>query len=461
MKFKDKSKTAIAKLLSDLIQSDGIVNQGEIDYLNMVCNELSISLANLQKSENISLAEAVSILKEIGKAEKSVLIQIIQQIVMSDNNLSPDESLLVTAILLALNIEIAETHDMNADIISVPGLNFETRNAMLYIEPDFDLETNTSILNNFNEINELLSRHGMEFFYLPVVRESIINKKNTFRNMLQYMKPTLSDEDIDTIEESFEKISTETITKELFLNYLGNNNTILKRPSFFLKISSSSHINNHDYLIIEINGNPLDTIKRLCFLKDNVTKIIPKTSSSKDSYRIRKLTMPHYDEQKDELQYTGFHKVIIDTILKYRGKDVISRVFISKNGKITLPDMNNVEIKMPALCKAIYILYLQHEEGIALTELNDYSDELMFIYSNISSYGDKKKLVVAIENTVDVVGVTLNSNLSRIKRAINLTLGAEAGQYQIQGNRNNKKRICIDRSMVVYEDRTKFDYKKP
>lgn len=461
MKFKDKSKTAIAKVLSDLIQSDGIVNQGEIDYLNMVCVELGISLANLQKSENITLAEAVTILKNCGKTEKSVLMQIIQQIVMSDNNLSPDESLLVTALMLALDIEIEETRNLKADMISVPGLNFETKNAVLYIEPCFDNDTNTSILGDYNKICKTLGDQEMDFFYLPIVQESIINKKNTFRNMLQYIKPTLSDEDIDIIENSFEKMSTESLSKELFTNYLDNSSAILKRPSFFLKISSPARIISHDYLIVEINGSPLETIKRFCYLKDNVTRIIPKTSSSKETFRLRKLIRPRYDEQKDELQYTGFHKVIIDTILKYRGKNGISRLFIGKNGKITLPDMNNVEIKMPALCKAIYILYLRHEEGIALTALNDYSDELLFIYSNISSYGDKKKLQEAIKNTVDVVGVTLNSNLSRIKKAISLTLGNEAGLYQIQGDRNTKKRISIDRKMVVYEDKTRFEYKKP
>jgi len=457
MKFKDKSKTAIAKILSDLIQSDGIVNQGEIDYLNMVCNELDISLANLQKSENIALSEAVSILKKCGNIEKSALMQIIQQIVMSDNSLSPDEALLVTALLLALNIETEETQNLKADIISVPGLNFETRNAILYIEPYFDKETNSSILNDYEKIINVLSQQKMDFFYLPVVQESIINKKNIFRNMLQYIKPALTDTDIDTIEKGMEKMSTETLSKELFINYLNNNGLILKKPSFFLKISSSAHIMSNDYLIIEINTSPLETIKKFFYLKDNVTKIIPKTGSFKEAYKLSKLTMPHYDEKKDELQYTGFHKVIIDTILKYHGGNAISRIHVSKNGKITLPDMNNIEIKIPALCKAIYILYLLHDDGIALNELNDHSDELLHIYGRISSYGDKDKLCKAVKSTVDVVGVTLNSNMSRIKRAITLTLGDEAGLYQIQGDRNTKKRINLDRKMVVFEDRTWFE----
>ena len=457
MKFKDKSKTAIAKILSDLIQSDGIVNQGEIDYLKMVCNELDISLANLQKSENIALSEAVSILKKCGKTEKSALMQIIQQIVMSDNSLSPDEALLVTALLLALNIETEETQNLKADIISVPGLNFETRNAILYVEPYFDKDINFSIINNYTKITKVLSRQKMDFFYLPIVQESIISKKNIFRNMLQYIKPTLSEFDIDTIENGMEKMSTEALSKELFINYLNNNGLMLKKPSFFLKISSSAHLVSNDYLIIEISTNPLETIKRFCYLKDNVTKIIPKTSSFKEAHRLSKLTMPHYDEQKDELQYTGFHKVIIDTILKYHGGNAISRIYVGKNGKITLPDMNNIEIKIPALCKAIYILYLLHEEGIALNELSDYSDELLHIYGKISSYGDKNKLREAVKSTVDVVGVTLNSNLSRIKRAINLTLGDEAGLYQIQGDRSTKKCINIDRKMVIFEDRSWFE----
>ena len=36
MKFKEQHKTALAKVLSDLLQCDGIVNQGEIDFLQQV-----------------------------------------------------------------------------------------------------------------------------------------------------------------------------------------------------------------------------------------------------------------------------------------------------------------------------------------------------------------------------------------------------------------------------------------
>ena len=45
MKFKEQHKTALAKVLSDLVQCDGIVNQGEIDFLQQV-----YALFNITKS---------------------------------------------------------------------------------------------------------------------------------------------------------------------------------------------------------------------------------------------------------------------------------------------------------------------------------------------------------------------------------------------------------------------------
>ena len=44
MKFKEIHKTALAKVLSDLVQCDGIVNQGEIDFLQQVYALFNITL---------------------------------------------------------------------------------------------------------------------------------------------------------------------------------------------------------------------------------------------------------------------------------------------------------------------------------------------------------------------------------------------------------------------------------
>ena len=59
MKFKENHKTALAKILSDLVQCDGIVNQGEIDFLHQVYQVLDITSATQKKAIQLTLADAV------------------------------------------------------------------------------------------------------------------------------------------------------------------------------------------------------------------------------------------------------------------------------------------------------------------------------------------------------------------------------------------------------------------
>ena len=41
-----------------------------------------------------------------------------------------------------------------------------------------------------------------------------------------------------------------------------------------------------------------------------------------------------------------------------------SRLMVTKDLKILLVDLDNQEIKMPPIMKALYLLFLKHEEGI-------------------------------------------------------------------------------------------------
>ena len=97
MKFKEQHKTALAKVLSDLLQCDGIVNQGEIDFLQQVYGMLNITSTSRKKATNLSLSEAVSILKSLGNQEKIAILRTFQRLSPSDDSPHPTEPLLTTA----------------------------------------------------------------------------------------------------------------------------------------------------------------------------------------------------------------------------------------------------------------------------------------------------------------------------------------------------------------------------
>ena len=145
MKFKEQHKTALAKVLSDLVQCDGIVNQGEIDFLQRAYSVFSITLTSRKKSTNISLSEAVRTLKTLGNEEKNALLRILQMLSMSDDDLAGSESQFITALLLSIGIKLPEIEGIKAEFVSIPSLSFNTRNAVLYVEPDYNENVNASV----------------------------------------------------------------------------------------------------------------------------------------------------------------------------------------------------------------------------------------------------------------------------------------------------------------------------
>ena len=455
MKFKEQHKTALAKVLSDLVQCDGIVNQGEIDFLQRAYSVFSITQTSRKKATQISLANAVRMLKALGDEEKTAILRVMQRLSMSDDDLARSESKFIAALMLSIGIRLPETEGIKAEFVSIPSLSFETRNAVLYVEPEYDKKVNASIKREYEAIRELLYASGREFFYLPHVIHDLGAKKDTFRNTLSYLEPTLTADQLDHIDRNLSQLSSVFFSKEIFLNYLNANGLNIGRPAFFMKIDTPTAERGQDFLIIEINGDPLETLKRVVWLNEHILTLDPPISSPREARLIAKFKASE-SVINDELQYSGLHKIIIDTVLKYNASHQVSRLYITERGGIFLTDRNNTEVKMPSLSKALYIFFLLHEEGISLNYLNDFKPELYRIYSQISTYGDEMLLHRAVDNLTDFVGNTLNTTLSRIKKAFRDILGDEAANYLIQGEKGGRKIVHLDRSLVVFEDRKVF-----
>lgn len=433
MTFKENAKTAVAKVLSDLIQSDGIVNQGEIVFLRQAFKELKIDGSHLKKSGSMTLADAVTILKKCGSAEKTAILQAIQRLSGADGDIDPNEALLVAALTLAIGISLEGTQGLKAELVSISGKGFDLRDAVLYVEPSRDKKTNLAISKEYGAISQLLEGRGKQFFYLPLVMKELNGKRRTFRQMLRYIEPLLSDEQLQLIMHDMKGFGTPMLSKEVFLNQLDSREFQLEGPAFLFKIDNLKSGDCQDLLLIYIDHSPLDTLERFYRLNDQL------------------MSMPKGERVDDELSYTGVHKIIIDTILKFHSNEGLSRLRVTEKGRLLLVDRNNAEVKVQTIGRALYILYLRHEEGIALTELADFRDELLEIYATISSYNDVERLQKTVDNLVDFVGSTINPLLSRIKKSFTALLGEHAKDYWIEGNASGKKTVNLPRSLVIDE----------
>lgn len=124
-----------------------------------------------------------------------------------------------------------------------------------------------------------------------------------------------------------------------------------------------------------------------------------------------------------------------------------SKLVIDERYRILLPDYD-IEIKMNALWRAIYILFLRHEEGIVLKDIGDYRDELASIYKHIAS-GEYERMKATIDDVTTPGSDNFRQYLSKINRAFNAVLAVDLAQhYIISGARGSAYRIRLERSNV-------------
>lgn len=136
----------------------------------------------------------------------------------------------------------------------------------------------------------------------------------------------------------------------------------------------------------------------------------------------------------------------------FKTKAQLSRLVITKDYRILLPDYNDIEIKMEPLVKAVYLLFLKHPAGILFKELCDYRDEMMDIYKGLKPMGLNKRTIQSIEDVTNPLLNSINEKRARIRLAfINEFDEGLAKYYFVTGVRGEAKKILLPRDLVVWE----------
>ena len=81
-----QQKIAFARILSDLIEADFIVEQGEMEYFEKIIsrNKLNIKKTMLCEAKRLTLAKAIRVLKESDEATIDMAISILKDLSLSN-----------------------------------------------------------------------------------------------------------------------------------------------------------------------------------------------------------------------------------------------------------------------------------------------------------------------------------------------------------------------------------------
>ena len=136
-----------------------------------------------------------------------------------------------------------------------------------------------------------------------------------------------------------------------------------------------------------------------------------------------------------------------------RGKVVVGqpgRLLVNGDMKIVLPEYDEMEISMPAMCRTLYILFMKQRklgsQGIVLKNMDVYSDEIRNIYCMVKPGASDARVAQTVDNLCSPYGDSLNQTISRINRCIRnvITDKQLAKQYIISGTRGKPYRIALD-----------------
>ena len=310
---------------------------------------------------------------------------------------------------------------------------------------------------------------GFQVVYLPLLIRKLANKR-----VLQYRAPYLTDAELSDI----------TIGNDFMLQFLENPADREKMKQGFIRTENihrgsdgKDKAINRFYPISSTNGEPLsDQLNRIGnqisseLGKDRLLE--NKSMSADDFPDIETPKQPYptinlgYAPKEEEIPTEELIEEIRERILKLRQRGIaeyileqlihpdnrLSRLVVTKDWRIVLPDYNNMEIKMEPLAKAVYLLYLKHPEGIAFKQLPGFKEELLQLYKLLRPSG---LTVKALQSVEDVTNPTLNSINEKCARIRAAFLGQfddyMAKSYYVDGPRGEAKKIALPRNLVVWE----------
>ena len=140
-----------------------------------------------------------------------------------------------------------------------------------------------------------------------------------------------------------------------------------------------------------------------------------------------------------------------EIVSSFRISQPLKKLVISRNYRIFLGDERK-EVHMEPLVKAVYLLFLQHPEGIIFKDLPDYRQELASIYNKVRPWGLTDRALQSIEDVTNPLLNSINEKCSRVRAAFQpLVDGSLIDQYIIIGKSGEAKKISLPRNLVVWE----------
>lgn len=329
------------------------------------------------------------------------------------------------------------------------------RGEVFFVENGYDEKLNLSIINHLVDINNLFISKSIHFNYFPFLGPHI-------RKTALYSYPAMNKEDLSFSVPSDLLLSQ--LVEEKNKEYLHPSILQLDHEEdgiYYVNSYSLSIEEDEDFMpLMQVVYDKLPDCNVMFSSVDEFPYSIfdptPIPADETFSYDIRQKMKEVYRQVQD-LRLGGVSDWVLKQYLFPPKK--LSRMVITENYDIILPDYHDMTVKMEPLVKAVYILFLRHDEGILFKCLSDYREELYDIYvdirkksNNNGAHLSEEKIRQSIEALTNPLSNSINEKCARIRQAFTLQFDESlAESYFIDGNRGEPKKIPLDRKLVEWK----------
>ena len=304
-------KTAIARLLSDFIKADNVIEQGEIEELDKLSKLYHISEEDKQQAEKIHFSEAVAELSQLPYVQRQEIVEGLKRMTLADGKCVAQEAMLMMAVKYCL----AGDRNLQRQVSLLKGESLDVgsqRFKMIYVESDYDENINADIQSNLRNIENELNLVGMDFIYIPNVASDFKKMNEGYlKNVITYFVPNLKRDRREKIYESLCTITTERFSKDLLSRKLGIKEMTRVEPSLLVTIGNSSMPYTMEDGSI---GHKIYTQYMSLSIKENVLATVNRFVDDYKEY-VESLTTTTNVPNANRIAYYGFHKSLLDLLM--------------------------------------------------------------------------------------------------------------------------------------------------
>lgn len=437
-------RLALARITSDLIMSDKIIEDDEIElFAYLFGGEHNRKL--FHNAQQLSFAKAIKLMTVMRKTNDyddpslmakahnnaKIAAKIVKEMSEVDGFCVPSEAIIRLAVDYYL--EKNDCFYSKYDIFSFQLTDlFIGKRFVLYVDTSGS-SMSMEIERNYKLIVDLLASIGYQFVYIPKIVQQYKEKgREWFKTISMYIFPDISEDKVDATYDKILKLTTKDFVKDYMREKMGFD-FLCPKPAFMVMLGRSSVLGKNlsdKGLAYETNAN---------FLKINIGKDNPLEVISDLVHDFNNIVSFNFNidfnPAKNKLMYHGIHKAFFRLVAL--AKDNPKRNRISINTTLHSAFINDWQMVIDgnALQKgrlSFYVLILYKsffgdKKGLPVKNVSEEEKELLQkryekIYSLMNSGKYEERAFIYKR---------MNGNISDIMHSIDDTAGKRSGEFQL------------------------------